>query len=86
MISLKFTENEKFNMVDDESREALFEAEFENDDCQSLEELFSEALEIVKDARRIAERMQRPGVSPANPVVENKARALAAKGKGGHED
>ena len=64
-------------MVDDESREALFDAELENDDCQSLEELFSEAVKNVEDARRRVDRMQRAGVSPANPVVENMARAGA---------
>ena len=51
-----------------------------------MEELFSEALENVEDARRRVDRMQKAGVSPSNAVVENKTRALAAKGKGGHED
>ena len=40
------------DMVEDMSLEALFEAEYENDDSQSMEDLFSEALENTEDARK----------------------------------
>ena len=53
-------------MVDEMSIEALFEAEFE-DDTQSMEDLFSEALSSVEEAKRRADRLQKAGVSPSTP-------------------
>ena len=68
------------------SREAPFEAEIENDNSQFMDDLFNEALENIENARKKVDKMQRAGVSFSNPIVENKTRALAAKGKGGSEE
>ena len=74
------------DLVEDMSLEALFEGDCEKDDSSSMEELFSEALESIEDAKKTVDSMQRAGVSSSNPVVENNTRALAAKGKGGREE
>ena len=59
-------EQKVFNMVE-ESLDALFQAEFEDDESLSMEELFSEALEKVEDARRRVDKMQKAGVSLFTP-------------------
>ena len=78
-ICLKLAETKTFVMVDEQSLDALFEAEFENNDSQSTEELFSEAQENVEDARRTVDRMQRAGVSTSSPVP-NRREAVRTKG------
>ena len=56
-------------------------------DSLSMDELFSEALETSALAREKVDHMLPAGVSPSIPiVVDNKTRALVAKGKGGHEE
>ena len=70
------------DLIDSMELEALFEAEFWSVDSQSMEDLFSEALDSIEVARKKVDRMLPAGVSPSILVVENKTRALAAKGKG----
>ena len=74
------------DLVDNMELEALFEAEFGSNDSLSMEDLFTEALDSIGVARKKVDRMHDARVSPSIPVVENKTRALAAKGKGGSED
>ena len=52
----------------DESFDALFDTDFGNDDSQSMEELFSAALENVEDARKRLDRMHKAGVSTFTPA------------------
>ena len=54
-------------MVDEESLDALFQAEFENDQVESMEELFSEAFNKIEDARNRVDKMQKAGVSVLTP-------------------
>ena len=57
-------------MVDEESLDT-FEAELENDEVESMEELFSEAFDKIEDAGNRVDKMQRGGVSlPAPPCRE----------------
>ena len=50
-------------MVNKELLDALFEAEFEKDEIESMEELFSEAFDKIEDARNRVDKMQKAGVS-----------------------
>ena len=55
-------------MVDEESLDALIEAELGNEDeYESMEYLFSEAIDKLEDARNRADRLQRVGVSLFTP-------------------
>ena len=50
------------------SLDELFDAELEAEEDQSIESLFSEAIESVEEAMRRADRLQRAGVSPLTPI------------------
>ena len=66
-----FEIHRKFIMVDhkDVELDALFEAGLEiEEESQSMEELFNEALSSVQEARLITDKLQKAGVSPSTPT------------------
>ena len=54
-------------MVDDMSIEALFETEFENNESETMEDFFNEAIANIEDAMRRVDKMQQPGISSLTP-------------------
>ena len=73
---LKFTEihleeKKMVELEDTDTRMSLdepFDVELETEEDQSIESLFSEAIESVEEAMRRADRLQRAGVSPLTPI------------------
>ena len=68
-------------MVDEESLDALIQAELGIDENESIEDLFSEAFGKLEDARERVDPMQSAGVSLLTPPCrEVTVKGLAAKG------
>ena len=71
----------KSNMVDEESLDAIIQAELGIDENESIEDLFHEAFGSIEDARERVDRLQRAGVSLLTPPCrEVIVMGLAAKG------
>ena len=58
-------------MTKKETLEAFLEAEFEQDEIESLEDHFNEALASVEHVKMRIDRMQQAGLSPLTSLVRD---------------